>query len=96
MASRGRAPLVRKSPELNACAATVNAIDQRYRISRAHMSMLVEAIENEVHQPDAAEAMISAIADRYRMKKAHVSMLVEAFRGLVTILQSEEHRVDHD
>lgn len=96
MGARPREPLVRKSPALNAAGATVAAVDKRYHISRAHMSMLVDAVENETDRPDATRAMIKAVQSRYRMRDAHMKMLLEALRQFVTILQSEEHRVDHE
>ena len=58
--------------------------------------MLVEAIENEDANHDASKAMIEAIATRYTMKKSHLAMLLDALRSFVSILQSEEHRVDHE
>ena len=87
MAIRGQDPLVRKSVALNACAASVSAVDKRYKISRAHMSMLVEAVENEEARHDASKAMIEAIVNRYGMKRSHLAMLLDALRNFVLILQ---------
>jgi hypothetical protein len=59
------------------------------------MSMLVDAIEAEYDNPEASEALIAAIVHRYTISRSHLAMLLDALRGLIEILQSEEHRVDH-
>jgi len=39
---------------------------------------------------------VQALIERYGISRAHMDMLLTSMAGFVDLLQSEEHRVDHD
>ena len=60
------------------------------------MDMLLTAVAERDHASSVYVGTVEAIQTRYGISRAHMTMLLEAIEGLVALLQSEDHRVDHD